>query len=128
MALAALAPAVGSAGAASTDPVVQLEKSLLKRYPGVAGPLLATSPLKGRELKVIYTLGAVSVWFQRRADRAPACAAARANSAALRDAITGRIMPSADDVRFWASRGVSPVRGVDAFRRGIMRACAIRGG
>lgn len=117
----------GAAGAAS-DPVARLERTLLTRYPAVAGPLLGSSPYRSRALRVLHASGAVGVWFQARADRRPVCVAARANSVALRNAITGQIMPSAGDVRFWAARGVSPARGVDAYRRGILRACAIRGG
>lgn len=118
--------AAGAGGA--TDPVVQLEHTLLKRYPGVAGPLLASSPLEARGLRVIYALGAVSVWYQARADRRPTCVAARANTAALRDAILGQVMPDAGSVRFWASRSISPARATSAFRAGILRACALRGG
>jgi hypothetical protein len=117
-----------ASGGAATDPIVQLEKALLKRYPAVAGPLLTSGPYTHRGRRVLYTWGAVSVWFQTSADRGPACSAARVNSTPLRDAILGRIMPNPADVRLWASRGISPESGADAFRRGILRACRIRGG
>ena len=125
--VAALTPAAG-AGAAGADPVVQLERTLLKRYPGVAGPLLASSPLKARGLKVLYTLGAVSVWYQTRPDRRQVCVAARGNTAALRNAILGQVMPDRESVVFWASRRISPARATSAFRAGILRSCRIRGG
>lgn len=113
---------------AATDPVAKLEQTLLRRYPAVAGPLIASSPFRSRGLRVLYVSGAVSVWFQAPADRRQVCAAARVNGIALRDAITGQVLPTADDVRFWASRGISPTRAVEAFRRGIVRACTLRGG
>lgn len=113
---------------AATDPVVSLERTLLARYPGVAGPLLGSAPYRAKELRVIYTLGAVSVWFQSKADRAPTCSAARGNDVPLRSAILRQVMPDADSVRFWASRGVSPARATSTFRAGILRACTFRGG
>jgi hypothetical protein len=119
--------AAGTATSA-TDPVASLEKTLLTRYPGVAGPLLGSAPYKAKELRVIYTLGAVSVWFQAKADRAPTCVAARGNTIALRSAILRQVMPDDDSVRFWASRGVSPARATSTFRAGILRACKLRGG
>lgn len=128
LALALTLTAAATATAAATDPVASLEKTLLTRYPGVAGPLLGSAPYRAKELRVIYTLGAVSVWFQARADRGPTCVAARGNTTALRSAILRQVMPDDDSVRFWASRGVSPARATSTFRAGILRACKLRGG
>jgi len=122
-----VAGALTAVPVASADELADLEQTLRKRFPKVAPAALAASPWRDRPRRLVFASGTVGAFYLSRADRAPLCVAARADAPELRVAIHRKVMPTAADERFWTGRGVLIATVIDIYRRGVLRACKLRG-